>query len=107
MGAFPGFLLLEIGALVFALAMLRGVFTRVTAWLGVIGATSLGAYSVLMTFAVVPPQTVLGQAAPGGLAMIAWQVLVARRFVQLANSSGEGTSTWVQRLEGSLAKHPS
>lgn len=88
MGAFPGFLLSEVGTLVVALAMVRGrVFGRVAAWLGIVGAASLLAYSVLMTFAVVPPQTVVALAAPGGLAMIAWQVLVARRLVQLAKGS--------------------
>lgn len=84
LGAFPGFLLSEAGTLVMAIAMLRGrVFGRVTAWLGIVGAASLVVYSVLMTFALVPASAVIALAAPGGLALIAWQALVARGLLRM------------------------
>lgn len=105
MGAFPGFLLSEIGTLVVSLAMLRGgVFGRVASWLGVVGSASLIAYSVLMTFAVVSAETVVALAAPGGLAMIAWQLLVARRLARLAKGgSAYEDATLVLSAPGSAA----
>lgn len=93
LGAFPGFLLSEIGTLVIALAMVRGrVFGRVASWLGVLGAASLIVYSLLMTFALVPTEQVVALAAPGGLALIAWQLLVGRKLWMLAGGRGTGTT---------------
>ena len=84
-GAFAGFFLSEIGTLITALAMLLGgVFTRRTAWLGIVGAASLTVYSVAMTFVPGAERAVMALAAPGGLMMIAWNLLVARRLWQLA-----------------------
>lgn len=90
-GAFPGFFLSEVGTLVVAAAMLgrTGVFGRRTGLLGVVGAASLVVYSAIMTFAAVPAELVVAIAAPGGLMMIAWHVLVARRLFALAKGEAE------------------
>lgn len=93
-GAFPGFLLSEVGTLVVALAMLRGrVFGRVTAWLGILGASALVLYSIAMTFTTVSDSLVVAFAAPGGLLLIAWQVLVARGLRTLSQGSEDAVAT--------------
>lgn len=75
----------EIGTLVIAVATVRGrVFGRVASWLGVFGAASLIGYALLMTFALVPAEQIVALAAPGGLALIAWELLVGRKLWLLA-----------------------
>lgn len=84
-GAFPGFFLSEVGTLLMALAMLRGeVFGRWAGWLGVSGASALAVYSVVMTFVRGADSMALALAAPGGLLMVAWHVLVARGLLRLS-----------------------
>lgn len=77
-GAFPGFLLSEVGTLLVALGMARGTDRGKAGWLGVAGAAALVAYSVLTTFGMVPAGMLTALAAPGGLLVMAWQVAVAR-----------------------------
>lgn len=103
-GAYPGFLLSEIGTLIMALAMLRnGVFGARTAWTGAFGATVLLAYTTLYTF-VGSGSLVLAIAVPGGLLMIAWYAVVGRRLVALGR---DGTrSRFVESLSPTLSPLP-
>lgn len=96
MGAFPGFFLSEVGTLAIAIAMLSGLLiSRRIAWMGVVGAALLGVYTVVMTFGNVPASLVVAMAAPGGILMILWQVVVARQLWRKAQTAG------VSRKEGS------
>lgn len=89
-GSYPGFLLSELGTLLMAVSMLRGrVFSRTTAITGIAGTVVLTAYSTLSTFAPQLSGAVMAIAAPGGLLMMAWNALVARRLVALARGSAE------------------
>lgn len=102
LGSYPGFLLSEIGTLLMALSMLRGrVFSRATAITGVAGTLVLTAYSTISTFAPHLSGAVMAIAAPGGLLMMGWNALVARRLVALARGSSE-QSAWrkPQQLQG-------
>lgn len=83
-GAFGGFFLSEIGTLLISVAMLRGtLFGRAPGLIGVVGATVLGFYTVAITFAPGSDALMKGVAAPAGLLMLAWYVLVARGLVRL------------------------
>lgn len=87
LGAFPGFFISEVGTLLAAFSMLRGgVFGRVTAWMGVAGSVALIGYSVAMTFVPGAETLMMAIAAPGGLMMMAWNVLVARTLFRLAGA---------------------
>lgn len=103
LGSYPGFLLSELGTLLMAVAMLRGrVFSRATAVTGIAGTVVLTAYSTVATFAPQLSGAVMAIAAPGGLLMLAWNALVARRLVALARGSAEqrprGQSEELQRV---------
>jgi hypothetical protein len=84
-GAFPGFFLSEAGTLLMAVGMLGGgVFGRRTAWLGLAGSAALMTYTLLVTFFPALLSIATAIAAPGGLMMMAWEVLVARHLFRLA-----------------------
>ena len=90
LGAFMGFFLSSIGALLMGIAMLAGqVFGRVTAWVGIVGITLLIVYTIGSTFAVASPETMMAIALPGGLLAMAWNVLVARKLFRLRAIRGE------------------
>lgn len=79
LGALPGFLVSEIGTALVAVSMLGGgVFGRPTAWVGILAATGLTAYTVAVTLQPDPSGPVLGLAMLGGLAALVWNVLIAR-----------------------------
>lgn len=84
-GMFMGFFLTELAGLVMAAALLRGgVFGRAAGLLGAVGFGSLLVFSVFAAFvpAVYGPALALG--GVGGLTMMAWYVVVARRLLRLA-----------------------
>jgi len=84
MGAFAGFFLSSMGALLMALAMLSGrVFSRLAAYTGIVGISLLLLYVVGSTFGVGSEGARMALAVPGGLLMIAWNVIIARRLLQL------------------------
>ncbi|MGC4116287.1 MAG: hypothetical protein QM765_17275 [Myxococcales bacterium] len=64
-----------------------GLVGRRTAWLGVFGAAALMAYTFIVTFFPAALSVATAIAAPGGLMMMAFDVLVARRLFQLARAS--------------------
>jgi hypothetical protein len=84
-GAFPGMFFEIIAAVAMALVMLRGsVFAKRTAWIGLIGFTLLTLFTIWATFVpVLYAVAFYGFGMVGGLFVLAWFVLVARRFFQL------------------------
>jgi hypothetical protein len=84
LGAFPGFLLSSLGTLLMTLAMVKGrVFSRLTSYVGMVGISLLIVYIAGATFVPAARDLLMILALPGGLLMIAWNVLVARRLFQL------------------------
>lgn len=87
-GAFLGFFLSEVGTLLTALVMLRGrIFTKSAGWIGIVGTAVLMAYTVGITFAPGSEMLMKGVAAPAGLLMMVWNVLVARKLLALAKTA--------------------
>jgi hypothetical protein len=88
LGSYPGFLVSELGSLTLCVALVRsGALGRGLGWLGVAGLLALLAYSTALTFVPEAAARMLALAAPGGLLMIAWHVLVGRALLRL----GRGT----------------
>jgi len=84
MGAFAGFFLSSVGTLLMAFAMLQGkAFSRLAAYTGIIGTSFLLAYIVGSTFGLGSSSALMAIALPGGLLMIAWNVMVAKKLFQL------------------------
>ena len=84
LGAFMGFFLSSIGTLLMGLAMLNGrVFNRVTAWVGIVGITLLIIYTIGSTFVPGSGEAMMVVAMPGGLLVMGWNVMVARKLFQL------------------------
>lgn len=84
-GTFMGFLFTQSAGLLMALVLMRsGFFGKITPWLGAIG------FGLMLVFfsiaAFVPGQfnTALMISAPGGLLLMAYQILLARRLFQLS-----------------------
>jgi hypothetical protein len=79
-----GILPIEFSFLLVSAAMLRGrAFGRVTGWTGV----AAGALMMVLEVWFVPPQGVgMMVAAMGGLAMVAWSLLVGLRLLRLARA---------------------
>jgi hypothetical protein len=90
LGAFAGFFLRSVGTLLMGLAMLKGrVFTRVTAWVGIVGMALLLIYVIGSTFIPGSETVMLALAMPGGILMIAWNVMVARKLFHLRTARAE------------------
>lgn len=86
-GMFMGFFLTELAGLVMALALLRGgVFGRAAGLLAAVGFGSLLVFSVFAAFVPAAYGAVLALGGIGGLTMMAWYVVVARRLLQLAKA---------------------
>ncbi len=84
-GAFTGILLGEIAILTISIAMLRGgVFSKVTAYAGILGGLFLTVFTIWSTFIPVFYEAAMLLAMLGGLASIAWYALTARRLFQLS-----------------------
>ena len=68
-----------------AFAMLKGrVFSRATAYVGMVGIALLIVYIVGVTFLPTTGPLLMAIALPGGLLMIAWNVMVAARLFRLS-----------------------
>jgi hypothetical protein len=84
MGALAGFFLSSVGTLLMAVAMLvGGVFRRLASWTGIVGMSFLLAYVVGTAFSLASTGVLMIVAMPGGLMMIAWYVMVARKLFRL------------------------
>ena len=84
-GTFMGFLFTQSAALMMAFVLLNGgIFSKVTAWLGAAG---FGLMLVFFTMAAFVPEqftTAMMISALGGLLLIAYHILLASKFLQLA-----------------------
>jgi hypothetical protein len=84
LGSLIGFLLPSIAQIAMSLVMLRGgIFGRATAYSGVVGFACLLIFTVWTTLVPEAFDTAMLLALPGGLFVIAWNILVARRLFQL------------------------
>lgn len=82
---FMGFIFTQSAALMMAFVLLRGgIFNKVTAWLGAAGFGLMLIFFIVAAF--VPSQftTAMIISAPGGLLLIAYHILIARRLFQLS-----------------------
>ena len=85
-GAFPGFFLGEIANLTLAFVMLRGrIFSKVTAYTGIIGMSLLTVYTIWVTFIPALQGGAMILAMVGGPLSTIWSILIARRLFQLGH----------------------
>ena len=83
LGTFMGFILSSIGTLLMGLAMLKGLaFTRATACVGIVGITLLIIYIIGSTFVPEAGTAMMAIALPGGVLMMVWNVMVAKKLFQ-------------------------
>jgi hypothetical protein len=84
-GTFMGFFFTQIGTLIMSVVLLQGgIFSKVSAWLGIIGFGLMLVFFVIAAFVPAQFTTAIMISAPGGLLLIAYQILLARRLFQLA-----------------------
>jgi hypothetical protein len=83
-GSFIGFFFTEIAGLAISLVMLSGkVFSKSTAYSGIVGFALLSVFTVWATFIPVYYQVAMIFAMVGGLACLAWYILIAKRLFRL------------------------
>lgn len=88
LGAFIGFALSSLASIVLSYGMLKGgVFTKLTAYLGLLGSLLLLTYLVLVTWVPGTEKVALIVSAPGGLLSIAWLILTAVSLFKLSRQS--------------------
>jgi hypothetical protein len=89
-GTFIGFFLSEVAGIAISMVMLRGqVFNKATAYVGILGFGLLLIFEVCSSF--VPASDVaMIFAMSGGLLVMAWYILIARRLFQLGLSDRGG-----------------
>lgn len=86
-GAFAGFLLLTIGSIIMSFGMLKGkVFSKPTAYVGILGGILLLIYIILVTFVPEIKNVAMMIAAPGGLLALAWMIMFTTRLFRLVKS---------------------
>lgn len=84
LGVFIGFLLPTIASLVMSLVMLTGgVFHKVTSCVGIAGNFLMLIYISLVTFEPAVKNMAMGFAMPGGLLLLAWNVMYTIKLFQL------------------------
>jgi hypothetical protein len=92
-GTFVGLFLVQIAGLVMTGIMLRGtVFSKWTGRVGLVGFSLMAVFFVLTAFVPERYATAMLLAAPGGLFLMAYQLLLARRFFQLGRHLQEMSS---------------
>jgi hypothetical protein len=85
-GAFIGFLFGELAIVIISLVMLRGgVFSKATAYAGLLGGLFLALFTIWSTFIPVFFEISMIVALNGGLLSIAWYVLTARKLFQIGS----------------------
>jgi hypothetical protein len=83
-GTFLAFCLSEIAGMLMAMVMLQGkVFSRGTAYTGLIGFGLLFVFEILSSFTPSVHDAILILAMVGGIASMIWYILIARRLLQL------------------------
>jgi hypothetical protein len=84
-GTFMGFLFTQTAGLMMSFVLLSArIFSKVNAWLGVIGFGLMLVFFVMAAFVPEQFNTALMISAPGGLLLMAYQILLARRLFQLS-----------------------
>ncbi len=83
-GTFVGLFLTQIAGLLMTGTMLQGsLFGKWTGWFGVLGFGLMVVFFILTAFFPAHYDAAMMVAAPGALTMIAYQILLARKFFQL------------------------
>jgi hypothetical protein len=86
-GTFLGFFLSEVASMIISIVMLQGkVFSKVTAYLGILGFGLLLVFEVCSSFVPALFNVAMLFAMSGGLLSMVWYILIARRFFQLGHS---------------------
>lgn len=84
-GVFLGFSLSSLASIILSIGMLRGrIFTRLTAWCGIVGGLLLLMYLILVTFLPGTGAVAMAVAAPGGILSLVWLILSAIRLHRLS-----------------------
>ena len=85
-GAFPGFLITELAAISMCAIMLRSqIFSKLTAVAGIVAFGSLLLFNILVAFVPAMFSVAMVFATSGGLIVLVWYVLVARRLFKLGS----------------------
>ena len=85
LGAFLGFFIPNIANLIMAMVMLQGgVFSKVNAWVGIIGSIFMLLYLLLVHFVPGVETMATAFAMPGGLLLMAWMIMFAIRLFKLS-----------------------
>lgn len=91
-GTFLAFFLSEIGGFAMSLVMLRGrIFSRASAYAGIAGFGLLFVFEILSSFVPSLHDAALILALGGGLANMAWYILIAQRLFQLGQDVSKST----------------
>jgi len=86
-GAFLGFILSSIASIVMSFGMLKGkIFSKTTAYAGILGGTMLLIYLVLVTFVPDVKTMAMMVATPGGLLSMAWLIMFTIKLFKLRRS---------------------
>jgi Domain of unknown function (DUF4386) len=85
-GTFISFFLGELAGVLMSIVLLRGqIFSRTTAYIGIIGFTLLSIFEVCTSFIPSLRQLAMLFAIGGGLLNIMWLILLGRRLLQLVH----------------------
>jgi drug/metabolite transporter superfamily protein YnfA len=85
LGVLPGFILVTLSELLISLAMIKGVmFSKATAFFGILGTTLLLIYIILVTFYPLSKEYATLFAAPGGILSLIWMILFTVRLFKLS-----------------------
>jgi hypothetical protein len=86
-GTFMGFFFTQTAGMIMAIVMLRGgIFSQWTAWTGLAGFLFTAVFFILAAFVPAKFDGALMFAMPGGLLLLVYHILLARRFFQLGRS---------------------
>ena len=84
-GTFMGFFFTQIAGMMMAFVLWQGrIFSKVAAWLGVVGFGLMLVFFVIAAFVPAQFTAAMMISAPGGLLLMAYHILLARRLFQLA-----------------------
>jgi len=85
-----GFVVPLLASILMAIVLLNGeIFSKVTAYSGLVGFICLLIFTVWTTFIPTSFDTAMWLAMPGGLLVLVWNILITRRFFQLSHSEQE------------------
>lgn len=86
-GVFLGFFLSELGGILMAVVMLRsGIFSKITAWTGILALSSMLVFNSLAAFVPARFELAMGFASLGGPLSILYYILLARKLFQLGKA---------------------